>query len=406
MPAFLTHWHILIETARQSQDAGSDLGSLIIDAAALRRRAHGWSTPPQTTASGAVWDTGPLPEIDFPFPGSDISAMAFLGALAPDIMYYHRRYFRDKLTDAHLTKEPASRSASKYVPQWSELFHHSHSGEILIMFLEQIALVPSPALRSQSLAFALGYISHIAADIALNPWISALATQLPRRRSPGKHFFIELRLDAYLAQTYFEHPRYNMLHQPWGGYIEPVARELIQPDALVAQLLSLLTMAAEVYQLDEAQTETLPQHFREGLRELRHFLAGRGHARWLTLRESRRKDPQDALSRVLENPQSDETILALEKILSYAGCLSKHLCQRALSYYTALRNPNAEAHERSTRRAALVNDLRNWNLHTGYDTETLSDGTLPLHNWVHFANLWEPSEEKQEIHTHRILPAS
>ncbi len=35
MPAFLTHWHVLIETARRSQDAGSDLGSLIIDA-----RAH------------------------------------------------------------------------------------------------------------------------------------------------------------------------------------------------------------------------------------------------------------------------------------------------------------------------------------------------------------------------------
>ncbi|HEU5378153.1 MAG TPA: hypothetical protein VFV38_22255, partial [Ktedonobacteraceae bacterium] len=90
MPAFLTHWRILIETASQSQDAGSDLGSLIIDAAMLRRRAHGWSTPPQTTAAGAVWDTGPLPEIDFRFPGSDISAMAFLGALAPDIMYYQR----------------------------------------------------------------------------------------------------------------------------------------------------------------------------------------------------------------------------------------------------------------------------------------------------------------------------
>ena len=82
MPAFLTHWHVLIETARRSQDAGSDLGSLIIDGRALRRRLQGLAMPPQTTPAGAVWETGPLPEIGFLFPGSDISAMAYLGALA------------------------------------------------------------------------------------------------------------------------------------------------------------------------------------------------------------------------------------------------------------------------------------------------------------------------------------
>ncbi|HET8841298.1 MAG TPA: zinc dependent phospholipase C family protein [Ktedonobacteraceae bacterium] len=404
MPAFLTHWRILIETARQSQDAGSDLGSLIIDAAALRRRAHGWSTPPQTTAAGAVWDTGPLPEIDFPFPGSDISAMAFLGALAPDIMYYSRLFFRDKLSDRHLAQATLSPTTTGQKPQWSELFHCFHSGEILIAFLEQIALVPSPALRSQALAFALGYISHIATDIALNPWINALASQLPKRRSPGRHYFVELRLDEYLAQTYFDHPRYHLLHQPWGAYIEPVASELIQPDALVAQLLTLLAVAAEVYQLEDEQTEKLPEHFRRGLQGLRHFLAGRGRARWLTLRESRRKDTLDIVSQALANPQSDEPILALTKVLGYAEHLSTHLCRRALSYYTALRNPNAEASERSSQRIALVKDLRNWNLNTGYDTDTSEEH--PLHNWAHFSKLWEQSEEEQNLRSQHILPAS
>ena len=80
MPAFLTHWRVLIETARRSQDAGNDLGSLIIDASTLHRRAQSGSTPPQTPPAGAVWDTGPLPRIDLNYPGSDISAMAYLGA--------------------------------------------------------------------------------------------------------------------------------------------------------------------------------------------------------------------------------------------------------------------------------------------------------------------------------------
>src|ERR1041384_2426450 len=93
MPAFLTHWRILIETAQRTQDAGSDLGSLIIDMSALRRRLSGMATPPQTTPAGAVWNTGPLPSIDYRFPGSYISSMAFLGALGPDLFAYRRGHF-------------------------------------------------------------------------------------------------------------------------------------------------------------------------------------------------------------------------------------------------------------------------------------------------------------------------
>src|SRR5450755_714667 len=99
MPAFLTHWRVLIETARRSQDAGNDLGSLIIDASALHRRAQSGGTPPQTPPAGAVWDTGPLPRIDLNYPGSDISAMAYLGALIPDATYFQRGNFKKKISN-------------------------------------------------------------------------------------------------------------------------------------------------------------------------------------------------------------------------------------------------------------------------------------------------------------------
>src|SRR5579885_1721891 len=296
MPAFLTHWRILIETARHSQDAGSNLGSLISDATALRRRAHGWSTPPQTTAAGAVWDTGPLPEIDFRFPGSDISAMAFLGALAPDIFYYHRRYFPKRLLVGPLAKTDP---AAKRPLQWSDLFHTSHSGEILIMFLEQVALVPSPALRSQALTFALGYVSHIATDLAFNPWIDKLAARLLPRRASA-HFLLTLRLDEYLATTYFDHPRYSLFHQPWGEYIEPAARSLSRADAPAAQILQLLAGAAEVYHPGEERTEALPRDFLQALQGLRYFLAGRGRARWLVPRTGQKRGQPDLISQFLE----------------------------------------------------------------------------------------------------------
>lgn len=405
MPAFLTHWRILIETARNSQDAGTDLGSLIIDATALRRRAHGWSTPPQTTPAGAVWDTGPLPEVAFRFPGSDISAMAFLGALAPDVMDYHPRFIGAKFTDASRRASQRRSPETERPPRWSELFHRSHSGELPILFLEQVALVPAPALRSQALAFALGYISHIAADIALNPWIDALAPHAPLRRVSGPHASLELLLDEYLASTYFEHARYSLLRQPWEGYLEPAVRNLSQPGTPTSQLLQLLASAAEVYQFEEKQAETLPADFLAGLQGVRRFLAGSsGRARWLTLRAASKKSGSDALHTFWQNPPGEKATISLEQILHYATQLSVHLCQRALDYYTALRNSDAEASARSSLRAELLSDLRNWDLYTGYATDDASNSAdpPPIHNWVYFSQLWENASPLQ-AHIARLI---
>lgn len=405
MPAFLTHWRILIETARHSQDAGSDLGSLIIDATALRRRAHGWSTPPQTTPAGAVWDTGPLPEIDFHFPGSDISSMAFLGALAPDILYYHRRHFPRELIGRYTRKTPAG-TVSARPPRWSDLFHTSHSGDLLILFLEEVALVPSPALRSQALAFALGYVSHIAADIALNPWLSSLAARLLRQRKTA-HFLLEQSLDEYLSASYFEHPRYSLFYQPWGEYVEPAARSLSQPASLSAQMLHLLASAAQVYGLDEAYTETLPRDFLQGLQGLRLVLAGRGRARWLRLLANQ-KELQELISKMLAVQAPIDEVATLEQALAYATRLSEHLCRRAINYYTALRNPNAEASERASRRAELRNDLRNWNLYTGYttDEEANESANGQLFQGEHFADLWQQEMQGQADLSGHMQPTS
>lgn len=396
MPAFLTHWRILIETARQSRDAGSDLGSLIVDATTRRRRAHGWASPPQTTPAGAVWNTGPLPEIDFRFPGSDISAMAFLGALAPDLFYYHRRSFPRKLIASSTHTAPSNAPEITHPSQWSHLFHTAHTGEILILFLEQVALVPSPALRSQALAFALGYVSHIAADLALNPWIDALAARLlPRRKAA--HFLLELSLDEYLATAYFDHPRYSLFSQPWGQYIEPAVRNLNQSDSLSAQLLQLLTSAAEVYHPVEKQSAALPRDFLRGLQGLRSFLAGRGKARWLRLLAGQR-ERQHRVSQMLAGQQANDESIPLEQMLNYATRLSEHLCRRAINYYTALRNPNAEASERSSRRSDLRADLRNWNLYTGDAPDEQTPGPAPalLHSQTYFSGLWEAETQGQK----------
>src|SRR2546425_5406534 len=293
MPAFLTHWYVLIETARRSQDAGSDLGSLIVDARTLQRRAP-LPAPPQTPPAGAVWDTGPLPEIDFRFPGSDISAMAYLGALAPNFGFFQKGLFREKIIKGVSPRQASDQSPA--TTHWAALLHTNRTGDVLRTLLEHIAEIPSPALRSQALAFAMGYTSHLATDMALNPCINALAgAYRDRRQSLAIHSYIELCLDEYVAERYFHHTLHSWTGQPWGQYIEPSASHMLQPGTLSGQVFDLLMAAAETtYGLSEVQCQSFQQTQRMGLRRLRYYLAGRGIFRALTLyalTRSRQNDP-------------------------------------------------------------------------------------------------------------------
>src|ERR1051326_2112680 len=316
MPAFLTHWHVLIETAKRSRDAGNDLGSLIIDASALRRRAQGWVTAPASLPAGSVWDTGPLPSINFIFPGSDISSMAYLGALAPDISYFQKSNFKRKILDYRWQNRINPQSSRGNGLLWADLLHLNRSGDILLTFLEHTAQIPSPAVRSQALAFAMGYLSHIATDIALNPCINALAgayhfNDLPGMLVPlGMHFYVELCLDEYIACNHFDRPLYNWIHQPWDQYIEPVAVACANPSSLSAQVLDLFTGSAKtIYGLTEEQSKNFRQDHLVGLQRLRSYLAGSGIFRLLTLNVlARRRRGDPIIASIAETPDNPVTL--------------------------------------------------------------------------------------------------
>lgn len=389
MPAFLTHWWVLIETARRSQDAGSDLGSLILDPAAIQRRLKGLSTPPPSTPAGAIWDTGPLPEINLRFPGSDISAMAFLGALAPDVTSYQRLAFAHKVS--------GSAAKTKGGINWAKLLHANRSGDVLLGLLEQIAEIPSPALRSLALAFAMGYLSHVATDIALNPYINALSAaytphDLPGLFNPlGTHFYAELCLDEYVAATRFERDLYGWTLQPWGQYIEPVARMMMAHSTVSLVLDQLVSVVERIYGLTQEQRTLFRAHFLAGLQGAQHYLAGRSPFRWLTLNTRLRRKADDPLIATMTHPCASGYV-SVEEVLSYAIRLSEHLCRRAISYYASLRNSSVSASERAQRCATLREDLRNWDLGSGYCIEVSFDQEITvrfLHNWIHFATLWE-----------------
>jgi hypothetical protein len=251
----------------------------------------------------------------------------------------------------------------------------------------------------------MGYFSHIATDIALNPCINALAGAYASRDVPGlfqfvplgMHFYVELCLDEHVARTYFNRPLYNWLPQPWGQYIEPAATSCTVAGSISSQVLDLLTNAAEViYGLTEVQSTDFRQQCLAGLKRLRNYLAGRGVFSLLTLYSLIRRRSNDPIIATIREDSHTVNTISFEQVISYAIRLSEHLCRRAISYYAALRNTAATARERNQRRTELRSDLRNWNLDTGYTMDITFDERVTLHllhNWVHFARLWENERE-------------
>lgn len=388
MPSFLTHWYILIETARRSQDAGSDLGSLIIDKETLRRRAS------SSTPMGAVWDTGPLPHIDAHYPGSDISAMAYLGALAPDIPYFRPRHFWKKISGKERLAQTRMQPFSMEQIPWARLLHTNRSGDFLLAFLDQLARIPSPALRSQALAFAMGYVSHIAADIALHPYINALAATYKPHDIPGifppldLHAYVELCLDEHLASHYFGRNLHGRFQRTWGGYIEPAARQVTTPDTIAAQTLTLLAHSIEsTYGLNEAQSKHFLKDYLAGTRGLRSHLAGSGLFSWLPINALVRRRAHDPIIATLRTSGLRTDVTTLGDVLEYAIRLSERFCRSAIAYYTTLRNRQTS----EQKRAELRYDLRNWDLNSGYTLDVAFDQEIMLsflHNWIYFAELW------------------
>ncbi len=192
---------------------------------------------------------------------------------------------------------------------------------------------------------------------------------------------------------YFRRPLYRWLQQPWREYIEPAAGGCLTPRTLSAQVLDLLSDALEVtYGLTQELRYHYKQNFLAGLRSLRRYLAGQGIFQVLTFNVLTRKRENDPIIASIAGELPEPGSLNVEQVIAYAIRLSEHLCRRAIGYYVALRNTSATASERNQQRTALCEDLRNWNLRTGYTVEVSFDQEITLrllHNWIHFARLWE-----------------
>ncbi len=120
----------------------------------------------------------------------DLFRYGCAGAVSPDIFYYY-----------HLL----SAKKQKIGMNWGNRIHHSRVFELILAFLDRIRRDTDEERRNKRLAFALGYISHCAADIVTHPYIFYITGNYysPDRdeanRAQENHLRVENILDSYLV---------------------------------------------------------------------------------------------------------------------------------------------------------------------------------------------------------------
>src|SRR5205823_2433923 len=135
---------------------------------------------------------------------------------------------------------------------------------------------------------------------------------------------------------------------------------------------------------------TCQQDHLAGLQRLRTYLAGRGLFRLLTINTRSRKRKSDPIIESIAETYREQGMITFEEAITYAIRLSERFCRRAIDYYAALRSIDSSAEDRRQKRATLCEDVRNWNLDTGYALDIIFDQEVTLHllhNWVQFAEL-------------------
>ncbi len=232
MPGYLTHAMTLIETARWLRDARNGLrrrrarrrGALtLLDDRLLyfTERALAYLSEEALTAPEQRL---PLTSIENGV-GAGLSGFAFVGALGPDISAASHI-----LAQNH---EWAARTMHRGGPRRSWVDANSTSFVLALLDHARGSSDVSPAERRRVMSYALGHLSHIAADVLLHPAVIRLLIQLATDPDdPLEEQWLETEIDARVAYGYFQRDDLRS-GQSWeayylekGDYAEPLAKLL------------------------------------------------------------------------------------------------------------------------------------------------------------------------------------
>jgi len=367
VPSTLTHWRIAIEAMRQLPDVGQP------------------SSPPTALRMMRGRPTDP---------GNGVPILTFLGSIGPDLPYSAGVTTRSAFFPS--ARDRATRGKS----QWADLLHYNKSGEFVIELLRNGSQVTAPALRQKALFYALGHATHIAGDTIVHPLTNTFAGAYHHQSNPtaandlGIHFYVEFCQDLATDIHYFHASPHSLAPRPWLRYLAGAREELTQQHDGVS-LLGLLTKTAHaVYGLDTTQADDFGQKLLSGLVGVRTL------SRWLSyyptvnplLKLSPRLSTAFTQQAVPVGDGPPQAVTFLQAV-DFATRVGGRLCSLIVAYFTDLTagvSPTGASYMR------LRQDLRDWNLDTGYtlDQQWIDEPTgrgsprLTLHHsWRHFLSL-------------------
>lgn len=163
MPAFLTHWKILMETRNWLEENKEAMRTEKSELGDLAQKAL-----------DSLSSVGPYPDSG---KGKDISKFAYFGSVGPDYVTMAALFAKDQ--------------------DWAgeKALHDNQSGDhstdFILKFIDKIASADKDKLMS----YALGYMTHIAGDVLVHPYVNAFGEKI--------HMQVEVNQDSVAAKNYF-----------------------------------------------------------------------------------------------------------------------------------------------------------------------------------------------------------
>lgn len=360
MPGFLTHWRILIETARELEQPNARETMLPTDAPTL--------TYPR------------LPSLAV---GADIPTLAYLGALGPDVPYLGGSIFRSAFLGSRYKGKASGKS------RWADALHYNRSGDYVFALLARLPHITSLTLQRKLLAYVFGYLTHIAGDVIVHPFVNSFAGAYHDQTDPqaffnfGMHFWVEMCQDAATAKSLFHDDIARLINRRWGKYLSGALSELTATHE-GSSLLTLLTeVATQVYGLTDADAADFASQYEEGTKALQRFLDGAGYYRLLYWSLRFQGDLSQRFVRQTGAPSAagaDAWEVTFDQVVRFACAVSKHLCSVSAGYVEN-QSVQSEGEDQQSRVAAtLRQSLRNWDLDTGYAAEVgVGDNGSAIH---------------------------
>jgi hypothetical protein len=293
-----------------------------------------------------------------------ISQYAYLGSVFPDIPYF---------------------DPDKAMDYAADLFHYNKSGTFAIKLIDHAKEKKDDESRNTLMAFALGFISHIACDVVCHPYVNTIAGAYWNQLMPfiGKnakgdpvnmHMMTEVHQDSWLASSYFGLKSLSSepLTKSWSGFLEDIFGVTTRPEKTTKLLGDIRSCFKEVYNMELAKEEPLAD-------------AGDVFFNALDIGYDQAWFPvPDLPSKNLVDYEfgNNSYWWYIEK----AFALSKALCKKAIKYY-----------EGEIDRKMLKESLKDWNLDTGYciNVETKKENnkieSIHIkyeHNWCHNYGLY------------------